>query len=89
MAETETVDVIDNIDKEDSPMIGELCNPSVLEPEYRNAVLPGYRSGIDYLVNNFKGLRKVRRDGNCFYRYFFIRMHSIVITTNHFQSLFI
>lgn len=47
--------------------------PSVLSVEYENANeigRPGFLAGVKYLSSNYQALRKVRGDGNCFYRAF-------------------
>ena len=51
------------------PLISEIKQISELLPEYQNADLPGFVPGIVYLDKNYS-FRKVRRDGNCFYRAF-------------------
>ena len=53
------------------PMIGEVVGiGATLLPEYENATSPGFVPGIRYLDSKYSGFRKVRRDGNCFYRAF-------------------
>ena len=53
-----------------SPMIGALQSPSILLAEYENADSPGFLPGIKYLDNHYQYMRRVRGDGNCFYRAF-------------------
>lgn len=57
-------------DSKDQPMIGEVIRIASLLPEYENATSTGFVSGIKYLDTKYVGFRKVRRDGNCFYRSF-------------------
>ena len=51
-------------------MIGDLEPPSVLRHEYENADSPGFIPGIDFLSVQYRNMRRVRGDGNCFYRAF-------------------
>jgi len=55
-----------------APMVGEVEACSVLLPLYEGNPLPGFVEGItNYLSLTFPaGLRRVRGDGNCFYRAF-------------------
>ena len=52
------------------PRISEVVSPLSLLPEYENAELPGFVPGIKYIAAKYDGMRRVRRDGNCFYRGF-------------------
>lgn len=54
----------------DQPMIGSHVSVSELAAAYQGNPLPGFLSGIDYLNNKYKSMRKVKGDGNCFYRAF-------------------
>ena len=67
-----TIDQLAEIeyDMKKEPMIGDLISLNSLLAEYQNADLPGYIPGIHYLESKYAGLRKIRRDGNCFYRAF-------------------
>ena len=50
------------------PMISEICSPDCLKQQYEMAELKdGYTKAIVYLSKTFR-LRRVRGDGNCFYR---------------------
>jgi hypothetical protein len=49
-------------------MISTLQNIKVLLPEYENATLPGFQLGIHNLETKYMKFRRVRGDGNCFYR---------------------
>eukprot|EP01038_Epipyxis_sp_PR26KG_P012105 gene12105-16202_t len=50
------------------PLIGQEEHVEKLLSGYINAALPGFVPGIHYLNSKYKGMRKVRGDGNCFYR---------------------
>jgi ubiquitin thioesterase protein OTUB1 len=52
-----------------SRMIGDLISPDELLYQYRDANSPGFIPGIEYLSRIYN-MRKVRGDGNCFYRAF-------------------
>ena len=51
------------------PMVGDVITLSTLLPEYEQSDNPFYAVGIKYLETKYSGYRRVRRDGNCFYRY--------------------
>ena len=51
-------------------MIGELVAPSTLLEAYQNNPLPGFIPGINHLTKKYSSMRRVRGDGNCFYRSF-------------------
>lgn len=50
-------------------MIGEKVSPLVFLEDYENSISPGFVPGIKYLASKYS-IRKVRGDGNCFYRSF-------------------
>ena len=52
------------------PKLGMLLPPSILLAEYETADSPGFIPGIEYLNVQYKYMRRVRGDGNCFYRAF-------------------
>ena len=52
------------------PKIGYLQSPNILLAEYEKADSPGFIPGIEYLNMQYKSMRRVRGDGNCFYRAF-------------------
>jgi hypothetical protein len=53
------------------PMIGEQILPAVLLPDYTgNASFANFQDGINILSKSYRYMRKVRGDGNCFYRAF-------------------
>ncbi len=53
------------------PMISEAMSPDCLAQEYAlNHTSTGFVPGIQFLAKNYRFLRKVRGDGNCFYRAF-------------------
>ena len=51
-------------------MVGPLESPLVLLPEYESATSPGFLPGIRYIGKQYTTMRRIRRDGNCFYRAF-------------------
>ena len=53
------------------PLIGPLQSPSLLIPDYESNIVnsPGFIPGLTYLTTKYT-MRKVRGDGNCFYRSF-------------------
>eukprot|EP00640_Fibrocapsa_japonica_P003004 CAMPEP_0113943978 /NCGR_PEP_ID=MMETSP1339-20121228/30146_1 /TAXON_ID=94617 /ORGANISM="Fibrocapsa japonica" /LENGTH=266 /DNA_ID=CAMNT_0000949003 /DNA_START=111 /DNA_END=911 /DNA_ORIENTATION=+ /assembly_acc=CAM_ASM_000762 len=51
-------------------LIGDKEKCICLMPEYENNPLKGFAEGIKYLDEEYAGLRRVRGDGNCFYRGF-------------------
>lgn len=53
--------------KMSQPLISEVINPNDMLELYE---APGFRKGIDALSKNFGSMRKIRGDGNCFYRGF-------------------
>jgi ubiquitin thioesterase protein OTUB1 len=56
-------------DQSDSGLlVGPLVSPSTLLPSYENASLPGFTTGINYLSRKYRHMRRVKGDGNCFYR---------------------
>lgn len=52
---------------ESIPLIGDMETISVLESEYEDAV---YKSKVKDLATKYKGIRRIRPDGNCFFRAF-------------------
>lgn len=50
------------------PLIGEPVRVEVLLTDYTHSPSPGFIPGIQYLSKEFSYMRKVRGDGNCFYR---------------------
>lgn len=76
-----TLDQLEQIRSEVSAnqlMIGDLVSPSALLSSYENnngsevahngSSSAGFISGIHYLASHYPHMRKVRGDGNCFYR---------------------
>ena len=49
-------------------MISHAQDVNVLLPQYKDAALPDFVTGITYLSEKYRMLRRVRGDGNCFYR---------------------
>ena len=58
---------IDELQDTSVDMISQAQNPNVLLPQYKNAHLD-FVTGIKYLNYKYRMLRRVRGDGNCFYR---------------------
>ncbi|KAJ1417913.1 peptidase C65 Otubain-domain-containing protein [Ochromonadaceae sp. CCMP2298] len=52
----------------ESPMVGDATVVDVLRPDYADTSSPGFLPGIAYLACKYATLRRVRGDGNCFYR---------------------
>ena len=52
------------------PMVGPLETPLQLLPEYDAATSPGFVPGIHYIGRKYASMRRIRGDGNCFYRAF-------------------
>ena len=52
------------------PLISEASSiNAALRDEYKdNTDSPGFLPGLDYLNNKYTNMRRVRGDGNCFYR---------------------
>ena len=61
---------VESIGDDTSPMVGPLESPLVLLPEYEAATSPGFLPGIRYIGKQYTTMRRIRRDGNCFYRAF-------------------
>ena len=65
------------------PLIGHLLSPLILLPEYENTASIGFIPGIKYLSTKYL-IRKVRGDGNCFYRSFlFSYLEKLLINYNN------
>ena len=55
----------------------------VLLEQYINADLPGFALGVKYLGTKYQNRRKVRGDGNCFYRaVLFAYLDQLIILKN-------
>jgi ubiquitin thioesterase protein OTUB1 len=52
------------------PMISDHVDILELVEIYQENSLPGFIEGITYLRKNYTSMRKIRGDGNCFYRGF-------------------
>ena len=58
------------LEVQSQPLIGALQSPTLLIPEYESNIdAPGFIPGLTYLASKYV-MRKVRGDGNCFYRSF-------------------
>lgn len=71
--------------KSQQPLIDTLKEVSDLLDQYKDAELPGFAKGIVYLNSKYRGLRKVRGDGNCFYRSFLYGYLDILVKLNESQ----
>ena len=67
---------------ESQPLIGEQINVDELMDTYKDADLPGFVPGIEYLSKVCSSMRKVRGDGNCFYRAFLFGYLDILVKTH-------
>ena len=62
--------VSDSAAEAQRPMVGPLETPLQLLPEYEEATNPGFIPGIRYIGAKYSSMRRIRGDGNCFYRAF-------------------
>ena len=53
-----------------NPMISSATPPAILLEQYTLESGPGFVAGIESIASSFDTMRKVRGDGNCFYRAF-------------------
>jgi ubiquitin thioesterase protein OTUB1 len=51
-------------------LIGDLEPPSILLPAYKDNPAQGFVAGVEDLARRYRMMRRVRGDGNCFYRAF-------------------
>ena len=58
----------------------------VLAYEYMNADRAGFTQGIEYLADNYECVRRVRGDGNCFYRAFLFAYLETILRGYHTDS---
>lgn len=68
-----TLEQINEINRniaDSQPLIGESVSVNAaLRSEYvNNTESPGFLKGLDYLDTKYNSIRRVRGDGNCFYR---------------------
>ena len=56
--------------RDSQPLVGEIESLIVLSNEYQENPNPAFIVGITELSDLYKGIRRVRGDGNCFYRAF-------------------
>lgn len=68
--------------KAEQPLIDTMQAVISLLDQYKDAELPGFAKGIVDLDNKYRGLRKVRGDGNCFYRAFLYGYLDILVKLN-------
>ena len=64
-----------------TPLISEQLSINILLEEYKNNA--EYANSIKEIVNKYKYIRKVRRDGNCFYRSFIYRLFEFICMKNN------
>ena len=63
-----------------TPLISEQLNINILLEDYKNNF--EYSNSIKEITNKYKYIRKVRRDGNCFYRSFIYRLFEYICMKN-------
>ncbi len=63
-----------------TPLISEQLNINILLDDYKNNF--EYANSIKEITNKYKYIRKVRRDGNCFYRSFIYRLFEYICMKN-------
>ena len=63
-----------------TPLISEQLNINILLDDYKNNF--EYSNSIKEITNKYKYIRKVRRDGNCFYRSFIYRLFEYICMKN-------
>ena len=63
-----------------TPLISEQLNINILLEDYKNNF--EYANSIKEITNKYKYIRKVRRDGNCFYRSFIYRLCEYICMKN-------
>ena len=78
-------EAINNEIKAQQPLIDSIREVISLLDQYKDAELPGFAKGIVDLNNRYTGLRKVRGDGNCFYRAFLYGYLDILVKLNESQ----
>lgn len=64
------------------PLIGHLVNPATIIPEYEHSDSLGFVPGLRYLSLKYL-MRKIRGDGNCFYRSFLYSYLERLISNYH------
>lgn len=81
-----TMEQIDSIQAEiaaTQPLIGKEVGVDSLLEHYKDAHLPAFRSGIQNLAVQYRYMRKVRGDGNCFYRALWFGYLEILLKSHH------
>ena len=68
-----------------TPLISEILPINSLLDDYKNN--NEYLNSIKEITNKYKSIRKVRRDGNCFYRSFIYRLFEYICMKNN-QNLY-
>ena len=69
-----------NIEK-NTPLISDILNTSTLLNDYRENT--EYLNSVQIIANKYRSLRKIRRDGNCFYRGFIYRIFEYISITKN------
>ena len=84
-SELEMIDNLLNIEMENeiredidskTPLISDVLDTKSLLTEYQNNEL--YLNSVQIIANKYKLMRKIRRDGNCFYRGFIFRIFEYI-----------
>ena len=60
----------------ESPLISDLLSSSTLVKEYQDNL--DYKDSIKIIADKYQSIRKIRRDGNCFYRGFIYRIFEYI-----------
>ena len=60
----------------ESPLISDLLSSSTLVKEYQDNL--DYKDSIKIIADKYQSFRKIRRDGNCFYRGFIYRIFEYI-----------
>jgi len=63
-----------------TPLISESLDIAVLLNEYIDQ--PEYLNSVQTIINKYKTIRKIKRDGNCFYRGFIYRIFEYISMNN-------
>ena len=66
--------------EETTPLISEKLNIQILLDDYKSK--KEYSNSVKIITEKYKYLRKVRRDGNCFYRSFIYRLFENICMKN-------
>jgi len=73
---------------EEQALIGKKQSPSCFMKEYENNPMGAFIQGVEYLTEEYSSVRRVRGDGNCFYRGFlFGYLEGILLNFGDWGSL--